>query len=810
MAFIPDSGSVAAWLQSNIASVITTQKAGSVMAVSGSFSPAANQSVSGTIQADIRGSVATVIIGGSIAASFTPPANQSVSGTVGASIIGLTPVTITSGNSSVTGTMSVLGTVPVTQATASNPWIVTGSVQGSFSPSGNQSVSGTVQTDVRGSIAAVIIGGSIATATTNSSVMLLGGTNVIGSVGALQGTNPWITANTQTGTVITSLVSTVPSSVIVGASIFGQLPGGTAMLGSVAALQAGTVPWLETFSNSSILAVPVGSTVSYIQNSVATVIIGGSIAASFTPPANQSVSGTVQTDVRSSVAVVIIGGSVATATTNSSVMLLGSTAVIGSVMALQGTNPWTVAAPAGSVMMMAQLAGSILATSATVLPGSVSGAITAPPGSVMAVRTDSASVITTQIAGSVMAVSATQGTTPWLIGSVYGNISGSVLAVPTGNQSVSGTVTTAAGADVSSPTASILVGVTANTNGSTFTVTGYQQTLMQITSGPGASITAALNFEGTLDGTQFVPIQGYNLSTNAISSMATAEGNWAFNTTGLQGMRARVSNWSIGSITARVVANPEDARPFAIAQHAVNFPAGSVATVANLAGSIAAVSATAPAGSIMATNQVAGSIMATSGIQFAGSVMAVRMDNVSVLTLQPSGSIMAVGQRGTWQVSVAGGYASGAASVISALGILHLGVRNDTMQSTLAVDAQYQPLAVGPIGELIVAPAPINKWINVQSSVMYGTSVQVASAAGTGVSTYITAMQIANDSGTFSRVKITTGLGSVVAWTVAPANGGSNIIYNPPIKAIANTGVSVSISGVSSVYISMQGFVSTT
>lgn len=52
-------------------------------------------STTGSIVSINQGSIAAVIIGGSIAASFTPPANQSVSGTVGASIIGLIPVTVT-------------------------------------------------------------------------------------------------------------------------------------------------------------------------------------------------------------------------------------------------------------------------------------------------------------------------------------------------------------------------------------------------------------------------------------------------------------------------------------------------------------------------------------------------------------------------------------------------------------------------------------------------------------------------------------------------------------------------------------------
>ena len=67
--------------------------------------------------------------------------------------------------------------------------------------------------------------------------------NVGGSVVAFQGAG-WAgsVVGFQGGTQITSLVSIIPSSVIVGASIFGQLPAGTAPLGSVATLQ-GTNPW---------------------------------------------------------------------------------------------------------------------------------------------------------------------------------------------------------------------------------------------------------------------------------------------------------------------------------------------------------------------------------------------------------------------------------------------------------------------------------------------------------------------------------------------------------------------------------------
>ena len=137
------------------------------------------------------------------------------------------------------------------------PWIVTGSVQGTVSVIG-QLPGGTA---VLGSVATLqgtnpwqvaIVSGSVATTTTNSSVMLLNSAAIIGSVATLQGTNPWLVsfANssilaTQQGTRISSVINSAPSSLLTGASIFGMLPAGTQTLGSVAVLQSIT-PWITT------------------------------------------------------------------------------------------------------------------------------------------------------------------------------------------------------------------------------------------------------------------------------------------------------------------------------------------------------------------------------------------------------------------------------------------------------------------------------------------------------------------------------------------------------------------------------------
>lgn len=221
MAYIPSSGSVVAFqsnssvfqgtvgLMSTNASVITVGTA------------AANQSVSGTVQTDVRGSVATVIIGGSIAASFTPPANQSVSGTVHVD------------NFSSVIAYQLAGSVLATSATVN--------------PAANQSVSGTVHIDNFSSVVSYQLAGSVLA------------TNVSGSVVAFQA-----------GTQITSLVSTVPSSVIVGASIFGTAP----------VTQAGT--WIASvFGNVSVIG-----TVPVTQSGAWTTSVVGF-------PTNQNVSGSV-------------------------------------------------------------------------------------------------------------------------------------------------------------------------------------------------------------------------------------------------------------------------------------------------------------------------------------------------------------------------------------------------------------------------------------------------------------------------------------------------------------------------------------
>lgn len=254
---------------------------------------------------------------------------------------------------------------------------------------------------------------------------------------------------------------------------------------------------------------------------------------------------------------------------------------------------------------------------------------------------------------------------------------------------------------------------------------------------------------------------------------------------------------------------------------------GSVATVI-IGGSIAA-SFTPPANQSVSGTVLLGptSVAALQGtnpwmVQLtSGSIItAGGNSSVQVVGIVPPSSVSGVGVFNTNNIgngsvitlfsqspSVVGTYAEDAAHTTADKGVFTLNVRNDTLSSVTSADSDYSPMVVGPVGEVITANSPITKWISGQTSVMYGTSVQAIPAQGASIFTYITGMQVANVSANTVLLKLTGGLGSVLGWTVAPANGGSNIVFPNALKTGENSGVSASISGAGSVYLSAQGFI---
>lgn len=235
----------------------------------------------------------------------------------------------------------------------------------------------------------------------------------------------------------------------------------------------------------------------------------------------------------------------------------------------------------------------------------------------------------------------------------------------------------------------------------------------------------------------------------------------------------------------------------------------SIATAGQVMGSVAALQATNPwivnfqNSSIIAIN--AGSIITIPS----GSVVTVWKDS-SVLAV-PVGSVITVFQA----PSIVGTYAEDAASASGDKGFLVMGARNDTLASVTSADGDYSSHVVGPAGELIAENAPLTKWVSGTASMLGGTPVTgslvpVIAAQGASVFTYITGLQIANASATNVWITLLGGTNSVIGFTVAPANGGSNIYYQNGIKTNANAAFSASVSAVASVYLSAQGFISKT
>lgn len=459
------------------------------------------------------------------------------------------------------------------------------------------------------------------------------------------------------------------------------------------------------------------------------------------------------------------GGTWQTSVSGGYVNVIGSVLVTGSVAAFQGTDPWKVNVPTSSYISY-QLAGSIMAVSATVNTGNSSVQLLgsqAVIGSVAVlqgtnpwqINMPSSSVIAYQLAGSIMAVAATVNTGNSsvqllggiaTIGSVVG-IQGTNPYIMTG--SVQGVMSVLGTVPVTQATTPWIVGsvLLGSSNASIITVGG-----------------------GTTGNSSVTAYQGGAWSTSITGGYVNVIG----------------SVLAVGSITALQGTNP----------WIVNVPTSSYLSIQ-------------PAGSVMNV-AVSGSVAAAI-TNFTASVAA----NINVI----SASIITNQGTNPWVIgSIVGTYAEDAASSSGDKGLFVMGVRNDTMTSMTSADLDYSSHIVGPAGEMIMANSPITKWVSGRGSIMYGGSIQLLAPPGSSIFTYITGINVINESATLSRVTITQGLGgapsfspsSILTWAIAPATGGSNATFPNPIRVLDNNGVSASISGVSSVLITITGFTSKT
>lgn len=489
-----------------------------------------------------------------------------------------------------------------------------------------------------------------------------------------------------------------------------------------------------------------------------------------------------------------------------------------SIAVLQGTNPWVVNVPTPSYIMY-QAAGSLLAVSGSFSGGNSSVELLSTSASIATqvnrILTGVSSVqlmAGTNNAGSITAI---QGTNPWLIGN------NSVLAfqgtTPWTVNSILGTYQEKAAAGNASAIGQVMLFKNNVTTSTLATVSELDPLPIK------GSVTV---------------LQGTNpFIINATGSIATVGNSSVVVNNILTGQSSVYLIPGVGVLGS--VATLQGTTPWLI-----NVPSPS--TIAyQLAGSVMAVNTTVTMGnsSVMLLSTSAsiavqvnrvltgvGSVMLMASTDTSiltalrygyVSVMLMASTNHSIVTMQNFGyasvmlmtstnSSVAVAQSGIWNVgSISGTYAEDSPHVLADRGLFVLGVRNDTMSSITSLDGDYSAMVQGPVGETVIANSPITAWWQADSSIMANISVLSKAAAGTSIFTYVTGVQVTNVSPNNVYITFTGGLGgktSVLGYSPAPANGGAILTLPNAWKTGANMGVSASVSGMGSIFLSMQGF----
>jgi hypothetical protein len=102
-------------------------------------------------------------------------------------------------------------------------------------------------------------------------------------------------------------------------------------------------------------------------------------------------------------------------------------------------------------------------------------------------------------------------------------------------------------------TATLQSSASGNGNGTALSTTGLAGASMTVNC-VSCSGGTTVNFEAQEDGSDFVPIQGFKLDGSGPTTTVTTAGAtvWQFNLSGVQQIRARVSNYSAGTVSATI------------------------------------------------------------------------------------------------------------------------------------------------------------------------------------------------------------------------------------------------------------------
>lgn len=348
-------------------------------------------------------------------------------------------------------------------------------------------------------------------------------------------------------------------------------------------------------------------------------------------------------------------------------------------------------------------------------------------------------------------------------------------------------------------------------------VNDFQQ--VEIYGGGGASVLSVNpdgSFQASIIGVPAVKIQGsiaVAIISGSIAASFTPPANQSVSGTVQTDVRGSVAVAIIsGSIAATFTPPANQSVSGTVGASIIGLPPFVLGGSTNA--SVITVGGSAPANqSVSGAINISGSVLLGSSsasiIAYLQSSSIIAINAGSVIAI-PSGSVITVLQA----PSIVGTYAEDAPAASGDKGFLVMGARNDTLASVTSNDGDYSSHVVGPAGELIAENAPLTKWVSGTASMLGGipltSSVIVIAAQGASVFTYITGIQVANLGSASVLVGFYGATSSLIAYTMAPAGGGSNINIVNGIKTNANGAFSASVSGTASIFVSAQGFISKT
>ena len=395
---------------------------------------------------------------------------------------------------------------------------------------------------------------------------------------------------------------------------------------------------------------------------------------------------------------------------------------------------------------------SVITVGSPVANQSVSGTVDVGNfPAVQVIAPNNSSIYSLQQAGSILAVSAT--------------------ITPVANESVSGEVSVSNFPAIQTVKSSLAGGI--------FPISGSV----------GAVVTNQVTVVSSLAGGLF-PIAG------SVAAFITG-GNQSVALAGANSVSV------VGSVTVY-----QGAVPWAIAGSVAAIQAGTRTTslVSTVPSSVivgASIFGQLPAGTAML-----GSVVAYQGtvpwpVVNVGSIINIQTGSVITTNV---GSVIVVLQA----PSIVGTYAEDSAHTTADKGLFIMGVRNDTVASFAGSNGEYNPFGHDSAGRMLQKPfAPEEARAEGYNSVVSTSVTTLVPAAGTGLKTYITDVNVANTGATTTLITFRSGGGtSILGYTIAPAGGGSNINgMAVPWRTLANETFDFQATSSSSIlYVKVQGF----